>query len=120
MDDELRARLEAIEARLEAIEERPPERATMKESRRCTSCGGAKLVHTAHLIADIQAGVPFGLSIKVPAWGRVKTRGVFEVFACTACGLVEWHVVDLETGILEDTRLTLIEPSQDDPSGPYR
>lgn len=91
----------------------------MKERRRCTSCGCAKLLHTADLRADIRAGVPFGVSTHVPAFGRVRTRGTFEVFACTDCGLVEWHVLGVDASILDDARLTLIEPD-DEPETPYR
>jgi hypothetical protein len=119
MDDNLAERLTAIEARLDAVERRAPDRLSMKEAKRCPSCGCAKLLESAFLRADIVAATPFALSMIVQASGRVRTQGVFQVHACTKCGLVEWHALELAPSILDDPKLALIE-SPDDTDGPYR
>lgn len=121
MSELLLEKIAALEARIDALERRPPDRATMKDLRRCPSCGGAKLLRAGHIHTDLQANTPLALSVMVPrsVTAFVKIRGRLEAFACTKCGLVEWHALELEPSILEDADVELIEPS-DDEAGPYR
>ena len=120
MDATLEERIAALEARLEAVERA---KQTMKERRSCPACGSAKLLRTAHVPADISSGAPppFALSANQPLAGGVKTKGVFEVHACTGCGLVEWHALELEPSILDDPRIERVNPPADEErKTPYR
>lgn len=113
------ARLAAIEARLDALERRPPDRTTMKELRRCPACGCAKLLHTDRVLADVELSMPLAISNVQRPSGRLRTQGRLEAHACTKCGLVEWHALELEPSILDNPHVKLIEPP-DAPEGPYR
>src|SRR5262249_32627079 len=119
MDDAQEKRLAAVEARLDALERRPRDITPMKERRCCPACGCTKLIHTNHVRADLQVTFPMALSVMQPG-GRFATRGTFELHVCSDCGLVEWHVLDLEPRILEDAHLTLLEPLPDPEKGPFR
>ncbi|MBX3274608.1 MAG: hypothetical protein KF729_30360 [Sandaracinaceae bacterium] len=120
MSKELEERIAALEARLDAVERRPPERATMKERRRCPSCGGTELYFAPQLVAQLFAGIPFALGVRARAVGRAQTTGDFEAYACTRCGLVEWHAKPIDPALAARAGLTRIEPPPDDPRGPYR
>ena len=106
----LRAELEALRAG------RPP---TLRSSGRCPACGGDKAVHVPRVMEEAY-GSPKPLALTGDErWSGRKPIAPFEVYACAACGFVEWYVSSFE-GVEVDGK-TVIDASATIPEGgPYR
>jgi hypothetical protein len=99
---------------------------TMRQTLRCPSCGGRRILHVRRINgASAALGFPNALSLTEAAvsWGGVVEGEPLQVFACRACGLVEWHAPKLAS--VEADGETIVELVGDDPaaappSTPYR
>jgi hypothetical protein len=120
------AQLESIVGDLQRELERlrKERRLPMRQTHRCSACGGTRLFHIKS-VSDMNAAteVPLSLKKEVSVWrGLRKSFGVLEVHVCRFCMLVEWHAGSLD-GVTADGETVLeIEGGGDaEPeTGPYR
>src|SRR5262249_40939305 len=107
--------------REEVTASREERRLSMRETRRCPSCGGTKVAHSRSIRTPDGMGgaLELGLALKLSVWTFPKAVAPFEAYACSSCGLVEWYVRSFESVDAKDESITLVEP---DPTrqGPYR
>ncbi len=98
-DDARLAALEATVAELKGELEqlRRTPRRSMRETYRCSACGGTQILHFAHLKDVAHNGmVDLSLQKQFSIWrGLHHTGGSLEAFACRNCRLVEWHAISL-------------------------
>ncbi|MBL9019213.1 MAG: hypothetical protein JNL83_33800 [Myxococcales bacterium] len=120
---QLEATVDDLQRELERL--RKERRLPMRQTHRCSACGGTRLFHIK-TVSDMHhaATVPLSLQKEISAWwGLRKSLGVLEAFVCRFCMLVEWHASSLD-GITADGSTVLeVEgtPDADTPeSGPYR
>ena len=120
--DQLEATVDHLQRELERI--RAQRRLPMRQTHRCSACGGTRLFHITTVgDAHHAATVPLSLQKEVSSWrGLRKHLGVLEAFVCRFCMLVEWHAASLDG--VEPNGTTVIEhraAADDEPeSGPYR
>lgn len=120
--DQLEATVDHLQRELERV--RTQRRLPMRQTHRCSACGGTRLFHIKS-VSDMHhtATVPLSLQKEVsPWWGLRKSLGVLEAFVCRFCMLVEWHASSLD-GIEADGQTVLeIEgtPDAEPETGPYR
>jgi hypothetical protein len=123
------ARLDQLEATVAELQHelarvRAQRRLPMRQTHRCSACGGTRLFHVKS-VSDMQAtqAVPLSLQKEVsPWWGLRRSLGVLEAFVCRFCMLVEWHAASLE-GISADGETVLEVEGTSEPeteTGPYR
>lgn len=91
---------------------------TMQADTRCPACGCRKILY-AREVLDRSEGGRSKLALAQPSVWRERGVGHFEVHVCTACGLCEWHVKDLEAIEIDGDRFRLLE-ADDESAGPYR
>ncbi len=129
VDDAQQARLTELEQRVgeltaqvqslrQEVADRPRLTSTMKNDVRCPACDGGQILH-ANEVLDRDRGQRFKLAVVQPSVWRSKTRGKFEVYICTNCGLCEWYVRQPGEIPTDDKRFRLIERGKTD-AGPYR
>lgn len=113
-DDADRARIAALEALVgelhaELARVRTMQRRSMRETYRCSSCGGTTILHFRHVQDMAHNGmVDLALQKEYSAWfGMKHSAGALEAFACRGCRLVEWHAISLD-GVVADGR-TVVE-----------
>src|SRR5688572_27813647 len=90
---ELRAEVAALRAELAGARGRVD--VTMRGQTRCRGCGCRKILFAAHVLDRGDGDFRKKLAIAQPSWWRSAIAGQFEVYVCTACGLVEWYAKDL-------------------------
>jgi hypothetical protein len=113
IDPEVAVQLESLaamitELRAELERVRLPKRFTMRETGRCPSCRGNRLLHIPEVMETAGSGpVAFAIAHReynsVTAWYSHERFGHLEAYVCRSCRLVEWHVRDPE-GIPVDPR----------------
>ena len=120
--DRLEATVDHLQRELERV--RAQRRLPMRQTHRCSACGGTRLFHIKS-VSDMQAtqAVPLSLQKEIsPWWGLRRSLGVLEAFVCRFCMLVEWHASSLD-GIEADGKTVLeVEgtPDAEPETGPYR
>jgi hypothetical protein len=100
-DDADRARIAALETTVAELRDelerlRAPRR-SMRETYRCSSCGGTKVLHFAH-VKDLAHNGMVDLALQKyysSFWGLKASAGALEAFVCRNCRLVEWHAISL-------------------------
>jgi len=86
---------------------------TLRSSGRCPACGGDRAVHVPKVMEEAYgAPKPLALTGKT-RWSGRDPIGAFEVYACTACGFVEWYVSSFER--VEVDGKTILDASANDP-----
>ena len=120
---ELESELSQLRGQLETLTHQVEQRRagsdhSMRATLRCPSCNGRSILHAKWLQDRTDSGaVP--LSIDKQGLFIPKPVAPFECHICTKCGLVEWHVRNVDDLDLQDDRFELLEV--DDPNtGPYR
>ena len=99
---------------------------TMRQTLRCPSCGGRRILHVRRIDeASATLGFTNALSLTKTSlsWGGVEAGEPLQVFACRACGLVEWYAPKLASIEVDgDTIVELVgdDPAVGPPSTPYR
>lgn len=101
-DDADRTRITALEAIVADLQGeldrlRTPRRA-MRETYRCPSCGGTRILHFAH-VKDMAHNGMVDLSLQKEYsnfWGMKHSAGALEAFVCRSCRIVEWHAISLD------------------------
>src|ERR1041385_3169568 len=96
MPNDLEGRLARLEQEVEGLRaELHLQRASvsMRSAVRCPSCGGTTIVRaTALQIADNMGGHRLAIQVNAPNWYSAPGTVPLELYACTACGLVEWYI----------------------------
>jgi hypothetical protein len=118
-------RVAALEETVVALRSQIAHPTTMKRSRRC-SCGGETIYHFTRVYEVANEDRLHELSLykreQQGVFAPVKTRAPLEAYACKACGLVEWHAINLEGVVVDGKTVIKYEPirkpNADD--GPYR
>jgi hypothetical protein len=123
-DHEMLTKVEALEREvkeLRAALESLRRDASMREGRRCPTCGGTKILHVKRIQAPDSMGGVWDLSLvaRVSTWTGVKSLAPFSVYTCSACGLVEWYVSSFAEVEMKSELVELLEPDTW-PGGPYR
>lgn len=131
-DDADRARLAALEATVAELRDElgrlrlhTTARRGMRETYRCSACGGTKILHFAHIKEMAHSGmVDLVLQKEASLWtGRILHRGgALEAFACRSCRLVEWHAISLDDVTPDGSEVVELDGTPEaaaDPS-PYR
>lgn len=107
----LRAEVEAMRAG------RAP---TIRANGRCPACGGDQAVHVPQVLEEAHGNPkPLAMSGKISWWGRTPVAP-FEVYACTACGFVEWYVRSFEGIEIDDSTVRDASANRAPDGGPYR
>jgi hypothetical protein len=93
---------------------------TIRSSGRCPACGGDKAIFVPQVLEETHGNPkPLAMSGKMHWWGRTPIAP-FQVYACSACGFVEWYVSTFE-GIEVDGKnvhdASTVRPPE---GGPYR
>lgn len=127
-NEELLARIVALEARCAALEEQVDDlraswSGSMLKDATCPACGGKEILHVkqATQLSESMAITPLALGYDL-TWTGVKHRGALEYFVCCACRLVETHATKLEDVERDGVKIVQVSvaeqrpPSQD----PYR
>lgn len=125
--DALLARLETLEAAVAELRAQlaaaPPGRMrAMRDTRRCPACGGGALLHFRNVRETVDGGdlAALGLTHE-EGWLSYKPRAPLEAFACRACNLVEWHVIEFENVVSDGETIIAIDPEPAPPkTGPFR
>ena len=96
----------------------------MRETHRCSACGGTRLLHFKR-IKDVAEGrmVDLALQKEFSAWWGVKlSAAALEAFACRNCRLVEWHAISLDDVQPDGDEVVELEGSAPEPpsASPYR
>jgi hypothetical protein len=94
---------------------------TIRANGRCPACGGDKAIHVPRVQEEGDNGLtkPLAVASQTSFWGR-QPIGPFEIYACSACGFVEWYVASFE-GIEIDGKDVRDASAQRGPNkGPYR
>ena len=97
----------------------------MRETYRCSACGGTKILHFAHVKDMAHNGmVDLSLQKVYSIWSGMKfSAGPLEAFVCRGCRLVEWHAISLAGVAADGTDVIELDGSAGerpmDPS-PYR
>lgn len=112
---ELEAQVAALAHALEARRER---RDAMRETLRCPSCGGRRILR-AKRVADRDGGRQTPMAVSIRGLFFPEAHGIFACDVCAACGLVEWHVDDPAAIDTEHEDIEVIEIA-DETGGPYR
>jgi hypothetical protein len=101
-DDVDRARIAALEATVGELRDelhrlRTTPRRAMRETYRCSSCGGTKIIHFTRIKELAQDGmVDLALQKQYHTWWGIKLSAApLEAFVCKNCRLVEWHAITL-------------------------
>ena len=134
-DDDLRARVRALEealtttqARLDNLLADSWRAPAPAASGRCATRGNARRAAAAPCSTSAPSArsrrrgspVPVGLAHE-ERWTGATPRAPLEAFACRACKLVELHAIDFDRIVIDGERIVAIEPEPDAPSGgPYR
>jgi len=111
------ARFAALEATVTELREeltrlRAPRR-SMRETYRCSSCGGTKILHFTHVKDMAHNGmVDLALQKQFSTWWGVKNMaGALEAFACKSCRLVEWNAISLDEVVADGTEVIELDGS---------
>jgi hypothetical protein len=107
---ELRAQLTDVRGRMHL---------TMRGQSRCPGCGGRALLHATQVLDRGESNSRMPMAIVRPKWWSGKVVGQFEIYACIACGLVEWYAGDLDKIEVDGKVFRRIEEHVD-PGGPFR
>ena len=129
-DDADRARIAALEATVGELRDelqrlRTTSRRAMRETYRCSSCGGTKVLHFAH-VKDMAHNGMVDLALQKESstwWGMKSSAGALEAFACRNCRLVEWHAISLDDVQVDGTDVIELDGSAGERSmdpTPYR
>lgn len=107
----LRAEVEALRAG------RAP---TLRASGRCPACGGDKAVHVPRVMEEAY-GDPKPLALTgEQRWAGRRPIAPFEVYACAACGFVEWYVSSFEGVQIDGKTIIDVSANKGPEGGPYR
>jgi DNA-directed RNA polymerase subunit RPC12/RpoP len=128
MSDLLAEQVEALQRRVRQLEEQlaavtrdleqiRPQSDSMRDRVRCPACGCRSILH-AHKVVDRDQGQGT-LAVTTKGLWAPKPVGQFEIYVCTSCGLVEWHVVD-PAEIQVDGEIVEVHEVRDPAAGPYR
>jgi hypothetical protein len=128
-DDADRARIAALEATVSDLRDelqrmRTPRR-SMRETYRCSACGGTKVLHFAH-VKDLAHNGMIDLALQKEFssfWGLKSSGGALEAFVCRNCRLVEWHAISLDDVRPDGTEVIELDGSAGEPPidpTPYR
>lgn len=116
---QLAERIAALEAEVATLRHRS---LTMKQTHRCV-CGSTSILHFKRIYHGINSSHrELAAASKFSRWSGPSHEAPFEAYICEACGLTEWHAVELDALIVDGEiveRLTApSEPAVD--AGPYR
>ena len=119
--DALTRRVQQLEEQLAAVtrdlEQIRPQSDSMRDRVRCPACGGRSILH-AHKVVDRDQGQGT-LAVSTKGLWAPKPVGQFEIYVCSGCGLVEWHVVN-PAEIEIDGEVVEVHEVRDPVAGPYR
>ncbi|MBA3842546.1 MAG: hypothetical protein H0X39_07985, partial [Actinobacteria bacterium] len=88
----------------------------MRETYRCSACGGTKILHFAHIKDMAHDGmVDLALQKEVSMWSGLKhSAGALEAYVCRSCRLVEWHAISLVGVTTDGTEVIELDGTPDD------
>jgi hypothetical protein len=125
--------LEFLEARLASLERevvnlrdrlaRGEARPSLRQQGVCGCCGGRRVFYTPEVLDRGEGNTREPMAIAASGFWRNRPRGALELYACVACGFVEWYVKDpneLEELPKEDAKYIVLDTDARDPHGPYR
>jgi len=115
---ELRAELESLRTQVRAARERID--LTMRGQTVCPACGCRKILHAREVLDRGDGDMRQKLALAKPSFWRSKVVGEFEVYLCTACGLVEWYAKDLHEVEVDGKVFRILEGNEPGSEGPYR
>jgi hypothetical protein len=93
---------------------------TMRGQLRCRACNCRRIAHAPKVLDRADGDERKELALYRPSWWSGKVHGVFEAYACTRCGLVEWWISDPATLVPHDEFLHIIDGDVNGPKDPYR
>jgi hypothetical protein len=111
---ELQQQLATVSSQLEQLR---PRSDSMRDQVRCSACGCRSILHVNKVVDRDQGQGTLAVSTK-GLWAP-KPVGQFEIYVCTSCGLVEWHVVD-PAEIEVDGQIVEEHAGRAPTVGPYR
>ncbi len=120
---EMKRQLAAIKGRVEAFEGRGGSYRdqSMRARLACPACGHREILHAKHVLDQGDGNQRQRLALRRPKWWSSKKEGVFNVYICNSCGLVEWRT-DPQSITPDDQDLQLLTGAKAGASaeGPYR
>jgi hypothetical protein len=120
LEDQVSFLTKQLEALASEVEGRRQEAdGSMRNQLRCPACRCRKILHAKEILDRSDGTTKRQLSVTSEGFWSPKARGIFECHICTACGLVEWHVVDPSEIKIDDERFEIREVGDQGP-GPYR
>ena len=114
---ELRQRVVELSKALDAARGRVS--LSMRDQRRCPSCGEGKILHAPALLDRSDAGRT-KLAIAQPSVWSSKGLGELEAFFCARCGLAELYVKESASIEPDGKHVRLVEGGEPGEDGPYR
>lgn len=114
------------ELRAELARLQRPRIRTMRQTRRCPSCDGRRLMHFKRVKDNAGDGtlIDFSLQKHAPSFWTILGRdtGILEAFACVTCRLVEWSAVSLDDVKVDGEDVVEVEGADETATdgGPYR
>lgn len=114
----LRESLESLQAQVAAARDRID--LTMRGQTRCPACGCRRIMHAREVLDRGDGDMRQKLALAKPSAWRSKVVGEFEVYLCTACGLVEWYAKDVHEVEVDGDVYRILEGGGLDGDGPYR
>ncbi len=114
----LRESMKTLQAQVAAARDRID--LTMRGQTRCPACGCRRIMHAREVLDRGDGDMRQKLALAKPSYWRAKVVGEFEVYLCTACGLVEWYAKDLHEVKVDGKIFRIIEGEESGQNGPYR
>ncbi len=90
---------------------------SMRDQRRCPSCGGTTLLHSKRIFDAPHPGSYLSLVNSSRVFD--KRQGSMEAYICMDCGLMEWFADTSDVDTAHE-QFRVIEGNRDGSKGPYR
>lgn len=129
-DDADRARIAVLEATVGELRDelerlRTTPRRSMRQTYRCSACGGTKVLHFTH-VKDVAHNSMVDLALQKQFskfWGVKGSGAALEAFVCRHCRIVEWHAISVDDVLVDGMEVVELDGSTTeqpmDPT-PYR
>jgi hypothetical protein len=122
----LETRLAALEREVVTLKERlalDATRPTLRQQGVCPCCGSRRVFYAPDVLDRGESNTRLPMAVATTGFWRQRPQGAFELFACVACGFVEWYVREpsqLEELPKEDPKYVVLDTDAREPGGPYR
>lgn len=119
--DALRAELAALTATHRALLARvdvlaPSVQPTMAGQHRCPACGAARIARVDSVLDRGDGNAHKDMGFVKPSFWSSQVVGKLACYACTACGLVEWHVHEPESLHDIEGKITIVDSAVHEPA----